>query len=195
VERAVKAIENNPTKLKSASQNDYKRFIKTTSITDEGEIASKNVHDINKDTIANEEAYDGFYAVCTNLEDDASEIIEINRKRWEIEECFRIMKSEFKARPVYLTRDDRISAHFTTCFLSLVLFRYLEKRLNRDFTCPEIINCLRGMNFLEVPGDGYIPTYTRTDLTDSLHEAFNFRTDYQITKLTEMKKIFKSTKK
>lgn len=195
VERAIKAIENNPTKLKSTSQNDYKRFIKTTSITDEGEIASKNVHDINEDTIANEEAYDGFYAVCTNLEDDASEIIEINRKRWEIEECFRIMKSEFKARPVYLTRDDRISAHFTTCFLSLVLFRYLEKRLNQDFTCPEIVNCLRGMNFLEVPGDGYIPTYTRTDLTDSLHEAFNFRTDYQITKLTEMKKIFKSTKK
>lgn len=195
VERAVKAIENNPTKLKKASQNDYKRFIKTTSITDEGEIASRNVHDINEDAITKEAAFDGFYAVCTNLEDDASSIIEINRKRWEIEECFRIMKTEFKARPVYLSRDDRITAHFTTCFLSLVLFRYLEKHINQSFTCHEIVDCLREMNFLEVPGDGYIPAYTRTDLTDALHQAFGFRTDYQITKLSEMKKIFKSTKK
>ncbi len=195
VERAVKAIEHNPTKLKTASQNDYKRFIKTTSITDEGEIASKNSHAINEDTIAKEEAFDGFYAVCSNLEDDASEIIEINRKRWEIEECFRIMKSEFKARPVYLSRDDRISAHFTTCFLSLVLFRYLEKRLNKSYTCHEIVECLRNFNFLEIPGDGFVPAYTRSDLTDALHESFCFRTDYQITKRADMKKIFRSTKK
>ena len=71
--------------------------------------------------------YDGFYAVCTNLEDDATAITKINHRRWEIEECFRIMKCEFKARPVYLSRDDRIQAHFTTCFLALVVYRYLEK--------------------------------------------------------------------
>ncbi len=195
VERAERIIENNPSKLKKSSPNDYKRFIKTTSITEEGEIASHKIHDINEDAIAKEEAFDGFYAVCTNLEDDAESIIEINRKRWEIEECFRIMKTEFKARPVYLSKDERIIAHFTTCFLSLVLFRYLEKRLEKHYTSHEIVECLRTFNFLEILGDGYVPAYTRTDLTDALHASFDFRTDYQITKLADMKKIFKKTKK
>ena len=123
------------------------------------------------------------------------DITRINRRRWEIEECFRIMKTDFQARPVYLSRDDRIKAHFTTCFLSLVLFRYLEKELNERFTSTEIIRTLREMNFLFIPGEGYIPTYTRTDLTDALHEAFGFRTDYQIVSLKQMKKIFRETKK
>ena len=105
------------------------------------------------------------------------------------------MKSEFKARPVYLTRDDRIEAHFTTCFLSLVLYRYMEKRLDYHFTCREIVQGLRDMNFYEIPGDGYIPTYTRTDFTDALHDAFAFRTDYQIIKSNQMKNIFKGTQK
>jgi len=138
--------------------------------------------------------FDGFYAVCTNLDDDATAITRINHRRWEIEECFRIMKSEFRARPVYLTRDDRIKAHFTTCFLALVLYRYLEKYLNEKFTSHEIISGLRDMNFYSVPAEGYIPTYTRTDFTDALHDVFGFRTDYQIVSLNEMKKIFKDTK-
>ena len=194
IERAIKVVETNPLKLKSVSQNDYKRFIEKTSVTQNGEIAEKHIYSIDVDIIAKEEVYDGIYAVCTNLEDEASEIIKINHKRWEIEECFRIMKSEFKARPVYLTRDDRIEAHFTTCFLSLVLYRYLEKRLKNDFTCSEIVQGLKSMNFLEIPGDGYVPTYTRTNFTDALHETFGFRTDYQITKPKVMKNIFKSTK-
>ena len=104
------------------------------------------------------------------------------------------MKSEFKARPVYLSRDDRIEAHFLTCFISLVIYRLLEKKLNCKYTCQEITNGLREMNFLEIIGDGYIPTYTRTDFTDDLHEAFGFRTDYQIVNTKQMKKILKSTK-
>ena len=105
------------------------------------------------------------------------------------------MKSEFKARPVYLSRDDRIRAHFTTCFLALTLYRYLEKRLGENFTTEEIITGLQEMNFYSVFGEGYIPTYTRTDFTDALHEAFGFRTDYQIVSDKNMKKIFKDTKK
>ena len=139
--------------------------------------------------------YDGFYAVCTNLEDAASDILKVNHRRWEIEECFKIMKSVFKSRPVYLSRDDRIKAHFTTCFLSLVIYRYLEKNLENRFTCEDIITTLKDMNFYEIEGEGYIPTYTRTDLTDALHEAFGFRTDYQIVTTKQMKKIFKDTKK
>ncbi|KJS11280.1 MAG: transposase, partial [Peptococcaceae bacterium BRH_c8a] len=123
------------------------------------------------------------------------EIIRINQRRWEIEECFRIMKSEFKARPVYLSREDRIKAHFTTCFMSLIIYRLLEKKLGNKFTCSEIINGLKEMNFYEIKGEGYIPTYTRTEFTDALHESFGFRTDYEIIKKTLMKKFFSITKK
>jgi transposase len=195
IERATKVIETNPSKLKKCNQNDYKRFIEKTNITPDGEVAEKELYNINTDLISKEEAFDGFYAVCTNLEDDAPAIIKINHRRWEIEECFRIMKSEFKARPVYLSRDDRIEAHFTTCFLSMVIYRFLEKKLGGKFTTSEIIHGLRDMNFFEIPGDGYIPTYMRTDFTDALHEAFGFRTDYQIVSSNQMKKIFKDTKK
>lgn len=195
IERAQKAIDKNPTKISKSNPNDYKRLIKKTSCTPDGEIADKELYALNTETISSEEAYDGFYAVCTNLEDRAQEIIRINQRRWEIEECFRIMKSEFKARPVYLSREDRIQAHFTTCFMSLIMYRLLEKKLGNKFTCSEIINGLREMNFYEIKGEGYIPTYTRTDFTDALHEAFGFRTDYEIIKKTQMKKILSTTKK
>jgi hypothetical protein len=105
------------------------------------------------------------------------------------------MKSEFKARPVFLKNDDRIEAHFITCFVSLILYRLLEKRLNEKFTCREIVSGLRDMNLFEVKGEGYVPTYTRTDFTDALHDAFGFRTDYQIVSSQNMKKIFRDTKK
>lgn len=195
IDRAQKTIDSNPTKIKKCNQNDYKRFIKKISCTTDGEVAEKEIFSVDTELIAKEEAFDGFYAVCTNLEDDAAEIIKVNNRRWEIEECFRIMKSEFKARPVYLSRDDRIEAHFTTCFISLIIYRLLEKMLGEKYTCSEIISGLKDMNFNEIRGDGYVPTYTRTDFTDDLHGAFNFRTDYEIIKTKQMKKIFKETKK
>jgi len=194
LERASKLIESRPADINKKNQNDFKRFISSTNITKDGEIANKKVYSLNSEAIANEEMYDGFYAVCTNLDEDAAAITKINHRRWEIEECFRIMKSEFKARPVYLSRDDRIKAHFTTCFLALVLYRYLEKYLGEKFTSHEIISSLRTMNFNHIPTEGYVPTYTRTDLTDALHEVFRFRTDTEIVSLKQIKKIFKDTK-
>jgi transposase len=195
IERATKLLETKPSNLKKHHQNDYKRFITKTSVTKDGEIAAQELYNLNPNVITNEEIYDGFYAVCTNLEDSAPAIMKINRNRWKIEECFRLLKTDFRARPVYLSRDDRIKAHFTTCFLSLTIYRYLEKRLKEEFTSSEIIGQLRDMNFYAIPGEGYIPTYTRTDFTDTLHDAFGFRTDYQIVTLKQMKKIFKDTKK
>jgi transposase len=195
VEKAQNTIDKNPTKLKKCNANDYKRFITKTHCTADGEAADKEILDIDISLIEQEDIYDGFYAVCTNLEDDASTIIKVNQKRWEIEECFRIMKTEFKARPVYLQRDDRIEVHFTTCFISLMVYRLLEKKLEEKFTCSDIISTLKGMNFYEVKGEGYIPTYTRTDLTDALHDAFGFRTDLQIVNNKTMKKILKGTQK
>lgn len=194
IERAKNAITTKTFKLDKCNQNDYKRFIKRTNITAEGEIAEKKILSINNEIIEKEEKFDGFYGVCTNLEDNAEEIIKVNQRRWEIEESFRIMKSEFKARPVYLSRDDRITAHFTTCFLSLVLLRFLEKKLEEKYSSSKIIDCLREMNFMESIGNGYIPTYTRTDLTDDLHDKFGFRTDYQIITNHSLKKIFKKIK-
>ena len=195
IERAQKVIDTNPGKLKKCNSNDYKRFISKSHCTENGEVAENESYSINTDLIAGEAAYDGFYAVCTNLDDDASAIIKVNQRRWEIEESFRIMKSEFKARPVYLQRDDRIEAHFTTCFISLMIYRILEKKLGEKYTCHDIVTGLRDMNFFEITGEGYLPTYTRTDLTDDLHDAFGFRTDYQIVNTKQMKKIFKDTKK
>ena len=194
IERAEKLIATSPTKLKKANQNDYKRFITKLSATDEGEVAENEHYYINTQTIRDEEAYDGLYAVCTNLEDDVATIVSVNHRRWEIEECFRIMKHEFKARPAYVKRDRRIEAHFMTCFISLLIYRILEKKLNEEFTCHQIIKELRDMYFLQLPGEGYTPAYTRTDFTDALHDAFGFRTDYEIITHNHMKNIFKQTK-
>jgi len=194
VRRALRLIAKSPKKWKKANQNDFKRFIESKSFTKAGEEAKKEVLSIDSDLIAKEEIFDGFYGSCTNLEDDPQVIVKINKRRWEIEECFRIMKSEFKARPVHLSRDDRIKAHFMTCFITLLIYRILEKKLSDEFTCHQIIDELRDMNFLKVPGEGYIPTYTRTSFTDALHEAFGFRTDYQIVTNKLMNNIFKTTK-
>ena len=166
-------------------------------MTSSGEVCDREIPYIDSNLIAEEEKYDGFYAVCTNLETtSAEEIVRINKKRWEIEECFRIMKTEFSARPIYLQREDRIKAHFITCFASLVVFKILEKKLGEQYTCDEIINVLRSMMMYR-PGEklGYLPAYTRTAITDALHEAFGFRTDYEILTDLSMKKVFRDSKK
>lgn len=194
VDRAKKIIEDSPANLKNNNPNDCKRFITKTNITEDGEIAKKTTLSIDEDKIANEAKYDGFYAVCTNLDENAYKIAEINRNRWEIEECFRIMKTDFEARPVYLRNDERIKAHFMTCFLSLIIFRYLEKKLDYKYTSSEIIKTLRSMNLIDVGHEGFIPGYMRTNLTDALHEAFGFHTDYEILSKKSMKNIFKLTK-
>lgn len=194
ITRAKKAIEQGPAKLSKPRQNDYKRFVAKKNVTADGDEAKKTILSFDDDLIAKEEIYDGFYGVCTNLDDNVEEIIKINKRRWMIEESFRIMKNEFKARPVYLRRDDRIKAHFVVCFISLMIFRFLEKFLQERYTCSEIISGLKEMNFLKAEGEGYIPTYTRTDLTDDLHEAFGFRTDYQIVTNKQMKAVLKAAK-
>lgn len=194
IERAQKAMNNKNFKLEKCNPNDYKRFIIKTAVTKDGEVANSNVLSLNTKQIEKEEQYEGFYGVCTNLDDNAEEIIKINQRRWEIEESFRIMKSEFKARPVYLSRDDRITAHFTTCFLALVLHRYLEKELEEKYTAFQIIDTLRNMNLTKVNAVGYIPAYTRTDITDDLHNKYGFRTDYEISTTKMLKKILKNLK-
>lgn len=194
VERAVRIIDKGSA-AETRNQNSPKRFISEMQITADGIAAEKTVRSLNEERICEEEKYDGFSAVCTTLEDDIADILKVNCRRWEIEESFRIMKSEFKARPVYLRNDGRIRAHFLTCFLSLLIYRMLEQKLDEKYTVSELTSTLRGMDFLMIDGVGYLPEYKRTVITDDLHEAFGFRTDTEIVTGKTMKKIIRSTKK
>ena len=195
ISRAIKMIEQPGRKRKSKNQNDPARFIKTTNVTNDGEIAEKKVCELDSDKIRDEEKYDGFYAVITNLEGDIGGILKINRQRWEIEENFRIMKTDFEARPVYVRREDRIKAHFLTCYISLLVYRLLEKKVGNNYTCNEILSTLRSMQVTLLSKEsGYIPSYKRTVLTDDLHKAFGFHTDYEFISKSAMRSIIKSTK-
>lgn len=194
IERAQKLINSNPKSINKPRQNDFKRFIEKTNTTKDGIVAEETYYNLNQEAINNESKYDGYYAVCTNLEDTAEEIIKVNKNRWEIEESFRIMKSEFKARPVYLSRDDRIKAHFTTCFLALTIFRYLEKKIKSKYTVTEIIEALRNYNLRELKGFGYIPDYELTDIVEDLQNIFNINTSTEINDYKKMQKICKQTK-
>ena len=198
VARAESIIKRGAAGKQGKSQNDPKRFIKSESCTADGELAQCSSYSLNREMIDQESRFDGFYGICTDLEDDAPAIIKTNGGRWIIEDCFRITKTDFEARPVFLQRDDRIKAHFLTCFLALILYKYLAKKVNRGgrhFSAEEIIDTLRDMNFISVAGEGYIPTYTRTDLTNNLHGSAGFRTDTQIVSKQRMKSIISQTKK
>lgn len=195
IQRALKLIETNPKKISKTKQNDPKRFIITINTTKDGEVAEEKHFEIDQNIINQEAMHDGLYAVCTNLEDPVEEIVKVNHSRWEIEESFRIMKSEFMARPVFHRKEDMIKAHFTTCFLALIVYRYLEKELNEKYTVTEIIDTLKEMNMKLENKNSYIPNYTRTDLTDDLHDKFGFRTDYEVMDIKKFKKIFNQIKK
>lgn len=189
IERAKKSIESNQVTRKGKNQNDYRRFIESTNSTKTGEIAENTSYSINQEIIDEEEKYDGYYALTTNLVGDINEIFRIVKGRWEIEESFRIMKSDFLARPVNLSREDRIKVHFMTCFISLFIYRLLEKKLDYKYTTPQILDTLRNMTVLEQKGLGFEPEYERTTLTDDLHEIFKFNTDLEIVSYKKMKKI------
>lgn len=198
IARAQSIIERGVVEKCGKGQNDPKRFIKRDSCTVDGELAEYTSYSLNQEMIDQEARFDGFYGICTDLEDKATDIIKTNGGRWIIEDCFRITKTEFEARPVYLQRDDRIKAHFLTCFLALILYKYLAKKINRagyHFSANNIISTLKDMNFVSVAGEGYIPTYTRTDLTNNLHGSAGFRTDTQIVTKQRMKSIISESKK
>lgn len=190
IERAQKNIDSNNVSRKGKNQNDPNRFIREIKTTETGEIASEANYMINQELIDEEAKYDGLYAVSTNLIGNVEDILKITKGRWEIEESFRIMKSDFLARPINLSREDRIRAHFITCYIALLIYRILEKKLEYKYTTTEILKTIKNMEMLEHKGLGYEPLYERTKLTDNLHNVFNFNTDYEIISYKKMKKIF-----
>ena len=196
LERAEKMINSKSVKKQRKNPNDPARFVKVTQVTNDGEIAEKKIYELDESAIEKEAAYDGFYSVCTNLIDDSvKDILSVSEGRWKIEESFRIMKTDFESRPVYVSRGDRIKAHFLICYLALLVFRILEKKIGKGYTAKQLIHTLRDYNLLRINGEGYIPEYTRTKLTDHLHDVFGFRTDTEIVSTRSMRSIIASTKK
>ena len=194
VERAEKMLKSGKIKKERRNPNDPARFIGKTAVTEDGEVA-KIENYLDTDKIENEALYDGLYAVTTDLlDDDVKDILKVSEGRWEIEECFRIMKTDFEARPVYLQDEIRIKAHFLICFLSLVIYRYLEKSLGNIYTCETILDKLKTMNFADVQEQGFMPLYTRDKLTDTLHSVCGFETDFQFITKSQMKTIQKKSK-
>lgn len=215
IERAKKKItlSEKGEKIKlSNNPNDYRRLIKEEISIITSEKKSKNKdsnslneskikekynysYSINQEVVKDEEMYDGYYGITTNLNGDVQEILNISKNRWEIEESFRILKTDFDSGTVHLSREDRIKAHFLTCFISLLIYRILENKLNYKYTNTQIIDKLKEMEVYEEKGTGYSPAYVRNTLTDDLHETFSFRTDYEIITYENFKKIFRQLKK
>lgn len=195
VERAQKMLDSGNTKKNRKNPNDPTRFIEKTAVTPEGEAADIK-YSLDENKITEETLYDGLYAVCTDLLDDnVADILKVSEGRWQIEECFRIMKTDFSARPVYLQDENRIQAHFLICFLALTIYRFLEKKMDLKYTCEELLETLKAINFAEIQEQGYIPLYKREAITDDLHEACGFRTDYQFITKSKMRTIQKKSKR
>lgn len=195
IARAEKMVSNGTLKKQRKNPNDPARFVNKIAATEEGEKAKIHYY-LDLDKIAEEEMYDGLYAVCTDLlDDDVADILKVSEGRWQIEDCFRTMKTDFEARPVYLTREDRIKAHFLTCFLSLLHFRLLKRSLKDAYTTEQLLQTLRNIKFADVEEQGFMPVYERQKITDDLHETCGFRTDYQFITKRKMKGIQKKSKR
>ncbi len=194
VERAEKMVAAGKRKAERKNPNDPARFVGKMAVTKDGEAAGIQYY-LDEEKIAEEARYDGLYAVCTDLlDDDVAPILKVSEGRWRIEECFRIMKTDFEARPAFVRLENRIKAHFLTCFLALLVYRILEKKLGGGYTCEEILKTLREMDFADVEDQGYMPLYKRSKLTDVLHEVCGFRTDYQFITRQKMRGIQKRSK-
>lgn len=193
IERALNKIDSGQVR-KGKNQNDPARFITQTCLTQEGEVATQECYSLDVEKIHQEQQTDGFYGIVTNINNPIQEIIKVNKRRWEIEETFRIMKEDFRSRPAHVQTDEHIIAHFNTCFLAVTLYRLLEKKLNEHFSVIEILDTLRNMDVVKVKNEGYIPTYTRNDLTDKLIETFGLSLDTEIIDAKQMKKIIRKTK-
>lgn len=194
VDRAMKMMESGTTKRVRKNPNDPARFIESIATTQEGEVA--DIHNyLNTDKIDFESQYDGLYAVCTDLlDDDVSGILKVSEGRWQIEESFRILKTDFATRPIYLQDETRIKAHFLICFLSLLSYRLIERKTDYKYTCETILETLKGMNFAEIEEQGFVPLYKRKKITDDLHDICGFSTDYQFITKSQMKTIQKKSK-
>lgn len=189
IERAKKLIKNNKVEDLKKNQNDPKRFIKKDK-------KEKDKYYIDEEMIKKEEQFDGFYTIATNLdaEKEAKRIIEINSQRYKIEDCFRVLKTNFKARPINHRKKDRIIAHFMTCYTALLIQRIMEVKLNQKgyhFTTNEIIENLKNMNVVNNHDVYYQATYTGSAICDALNDVFKLNLDKEYYQPKELNKKIK----
>ena len=200
ISKALRMIERKSEKSRQ-TQQDPRRFIATTYCTTDGEMAEKSVMGLDTAAIEKEQAMDGLNCVATKLEDSVGEILHVNGYRYEIEHLFRVTKTEFDARPVYLRRQDRIRAHFAICFVALLLLKAFQKQLNEGleederYSTEQIINALSGMDYNIVRGTGYVPAYSATKLRSRCCEISKVQINTQIVVNRKMRQYIKMLKK
>ncbi len=193
IERAKNILSTKNVEDIKKGPHDVTRFIKRTSIGKDGEKASDK-YSINQSVIDEEEKYDGYYAIATNLEDDAKSILEINSKRYKIEDCFRVLKTNFNARPVYHRNRNRIIAHFMICYTALLIYRLLETKLNQygtHFTTGDILETLRNMNVSNTQDAFYTAAYSGSQVCTSLNGIFDLGLDKKYYLSKELNKKIK----
>ncbi len=193
IERAKKLLTKLDPETYKKGANDITRFIKRTTSTSSGEKAV-DTYELNQEAINEEEKYDGFYAVATNLEDSAKYILEISSNRYKIEDCFRIMKTNFSARPVFHQNRERIVAHFMVCYTALLIYRILEKKLDMygtHFTVENVIETLNNMQVANLEDVCYMSTYNNSQVLTSLNAIFNLELDKKYYQPKDLNKKIK----
>lgn len=194
IERAKKLLRNLDPETYKKGPNDVTRFIRRCPAAKSGEPVS-DFYELNQALIEDEEKYDGFFAVATNLDDDVREIIQISSQRYKIEECFRIMKTNFSGRPVFHHKRSRITAHFMICYTALLIYRLLEKKLDdqgKHFTVSDITETLLNMNVVNLEDMCYMSTYTCSQICTALNAAFDLRLDKKYYQPKELNKKIKN---
>ncbi|MDO4556329.1 MAG: IS1634 family transposase [Lachnospiraceae bacterium] len=193
IERAKMMLKNLDPETYKKGPNDVTRFIKRNSSTKSGEKAMDQ-YILNQAVIDEEEKYDGYYAVATNLDDPAKDIIEVSSKRYKIEDCFRVMKTNFGARPVFHQTREHITAHFMLCYTALLIYRLLEKKLDMNqthFTVENIVETLQNMEVANLEDICYMSTYTCSQVCTALNAVFDLRLDKKYYQPKELNKKIK----
>jgi hypothetical protein len=197
IERAKKLLENMDPDSYKKGPHDVTRFIKRISSSKSGD-RKKDLYIIDQSIIDEEEKYDGYYAIATNLEDDAKSIIEISSNRHKIEDCFRVLKTNFSARPVFHGKRERIIAHFMICYTALLIYRLLETKLNAygtHFTIDNIIETLKNMEVTNTQDMYYQSLYNGSQVLTALNAVFGLGLDKKYYQPKELnKKIRKLSK-
>lgn len=200
MEKALEMIRRRSEKSRQ-TQQDPRRLISTVRCTDDGEVAQNTLMSLDTDLIEKEKAMDGLNCVATRLEDSVGDILHVNGFRYEIEHLFRVTKTEFDARPVYLRREDRIRAHFAICFVALLLLKAFQRQVNEGmdedsrYSSEQIISALAGMKYNVVRGTGYVPAYSATALRSRCCETANLPIDRQIVLNRKMRQYVKMLNK
>lgn len=191
LERAKKLLRlKDPEKIKKGP-NDIRRFLKNTSSNTANYV-------LDMDKIHEEEKYDGFYAVATNLDDSAKDILAVAQNRYKIEDCFRIMKTNFDARPVFLRKPERIRAHFLICYTALLIYRLMECKLDDNLThvtTSSLIKTLRNMNVVNMDDMYYKSIYSGSQALDALERCFELQLNRKYYRPSDLNKIVKNFSK